>query len=165
MFYCWPFVRLIYEFDVDVLRSFVCGGGAGDGTGSCTCLAATEPHTQPFPHSFNSRKTFHCLSEQRFVCSTGVRIVGSRQLEQKARDLNDQSLINGGVFVMSHFLNLYQYFKIHLLSVIIFRPRRHVSLNKPTLFYTDMSGAQTHVSTDLFMFLVKEAPLVALVMG
>lgn len=66
---------------------------------------------------------------------------------------------------MSHFLNLYQYLKIHLLSVMIFRPRRHVSLNKPTLFYTDMSGAQTHVSTDLFMFLVKEAPLLALAMG
>lgn len=66
---------------------------------------------------------------------------------------------------MSHFLNLYQYFKIHLLSVIIFRPRRRASLNKPTSVYTDMSGAQSHVSTDLFMFLVKEVLLVALGMG
>lgn len=84
----------------------VCGGCAGDGTGSCTCLAATEPHTQAFAHSFNSRETFHCLSEQRFVYSTSFRIVCSGQLEQKARGLNGQSLVNSGVLVMSYFLDL-----------------------------------------------------------
>lgn len=140
-------------------------GGAGDGTASCICLAATEPHTHPFSHSFNSRETFHCMSEQRFIYSTSFRIVCSRHLEQKAQGLNDQSLVNSGILVMSYFLNLYHYFKIHLLSVIIFRPRRPVSLNKPTLFYTGMSGAQTRVGTDLFIFLVKEMPLVALAMG
>lgn len=85
-------------------------------------------------------------------------------LSKRHKAFNDQSLVNSGVLVMSYFLNLHQYFKIHLLSVIIFRPKRHVSLNKPTLFYTGMSGAQTHVSTDLFIFLVKEVSLVALAM-
>lgn len=100
------FVRLIYEFDVDLLRSLVCGSGAGDGTGSCTHLAVTEPHTQPFPLSFNSQEKSHCLSEQWFIYSTSFRIVFSRQLEQKARGLNDQTLVNSGVLIISHFLNL-----------------------------------------------------------
>lgn len=95
------FVRLIYEFEVDLLRSLVCGSGAGDGTGSCTHLPATEPHTQPFSLSFNSQETF-----QWFIYSTSFRIVFSRQLEQKARGLNDQTLVNSGVLVISHFLNL-----------------------------------------------------------